>query len=106
MVFVQTVTEVVPLTIKTNKKEVKNMDRKLIEKIVKRTLEQAKEFLVDEGAVLWLEQPTLEYDNWGGDELTVTIGGEELTFEEEVIFDQTMDHLEDEAIIPRKEVTK
>ena len=81
------------------------MDRKLIEKIVKRTLEQAKEFLDNEGAVIWLEEPTLEYDSYCN-ELSVTIGGEELTFEEEVIFDQTMDHLEDEAIIPRQEVTK
>tara|TARA_R100000234_G_C4999657_1_gene179715 strand:+ start:965 stop:1210 length:246 start_codon:yes stop_codon:yes gene_type:complete len=79
------------------------MDRKLVEKIVKKTLEMAKDFLDNEGAVLWLEQPTLDYDNWGGDELTVTIAGEELTFEEDVIFDQTIDRLEDEEIIPRLE---
>jgi hypothetical protein len=79
------------------------MDRKLVEKIVKKTLEMAKDFLDNEGAVLWLEQPTLEYDNWGGDELTVTIGGEELRFEEDVIFDQAIDRLEDEEIIPRLE---
>ena len=79
------------------------MDRKLVEKIVKKTLEMAKDFLDNEGAVLWLEQPTLDYDNWGGDELTVTIGGEELSFEEDVIFDQTIDRLEDEEIIPRLE---
>ena len=84
-------------------KEVKNMDRKLIETIVKKTLEQAKEFLDNEGAVIWLEQPSLEYDNWGGDELTVTIGGEELSFEEDVIFDQAIDTLEDLEIIPRVE---
>jgi hypothetical protein len=79
------------------------MDRKLVEKIVKKTLEMAKDFLDNEGAVLWLEQPTLDYDNWGGDELTVTIGGEELSFEEDVIFDQAIDRLEDEEIIPRLE---
>jgi hypothetical protein len=79
------------------------MDRKLVEKIVKKTLEMARDFLDNEGAVLWLEQPTLEYDNWGGDELTVTIGGEELRFEEDVIFDQAIDRLEDEEIIPRLE---
>jgi hypothetical protein len=79
------------------------MDRKLVEKIVKKTLEMAKDFLDNEGAVLWLEQPTLDYDNWGGDELTVTIAGEELSFEEDVIFDQTIDRLEDEEIIPRLE---
>ena len=79
------------------------MDRKLVEKIVKKTLEMAKDFLDNEGAVLWLEQPTLDYDNWGGDELTVTIAGEELSFEEDVIFDQTIDRLEDEEIIPRVE---
>ena len=79
------------------------MDRKLIETIVKKTLEMAKDFLDNEGAVLWLEQPTLDYDNWGGDELTVTIAGEELTFEEDVIFDQTIDRLEDLEIIPRVE---
>tara|TARA_Y100000589_G_C27073047_1_gene596281 strand:+ start:223 stop:525 length:303 start_codon:yes stop_codon:yes gene_type:complete len=84
-------------------KEVKNMDRKLIETIVKKTLEQAKEFLDNEGAVIWLEHPSLEYDNWGGDELTVTIGGEELSFEEDVIFDQAIDTLEDLEIIPRVE---
>jgi len=79
------------------------MDRKLIETIVKKTLEQAKEYLDNEGAVIWLEQPSLEYDNWGGDELTVTIGGEELSFEEDVIFDQAIDTLEDLEIIPRVE---
>ena len=79
------------------------MDRKLVEKIVKKTLEMAKDFLDNEGAVLWLEQPTLDYDNWGGDELTATIAGEELSFEEDVIFDQTIDRLEDEEIIPRLE---
>ena len=79
------------------------MDRKLVEKIVKKTLEMAKDFLDNEGAVLWLEQPTLDYDNLGGDELTVTIAGEELSFEEDVIFDQTIDRLEDEEIIPRLE---
>ncbi len=79
------------------------MDRKLIETIVKKTLEQAKEFLDNEGAVIWLEHPSLEYDNWGGDELTVTIGGEELSFEEDVIFDQAIDTLEDLEIIPRVE---
>ena len=79
------------------------MDRKLVEQIVKKTLEMAKDFLDNEGAVLWLEQPTLDYDNWGGDELTVTIAGEELSFEEDVIFDQTIDRLEDEEIIPRLE---
>ena len=79
------------------------MDRKLVEKIVKKTLEMAKDFLDNEGAVLWLEHPTLDYDNWGGDELTVTIVGEELSFEEDVIFDQTIDRLEDEEIIARLE---
>jgi len=79
------------------------MDRKLIETIVKKTLEQAKDYLDNEGAVIWLEQPSLEYDNWGGDELTVTIGGEELSFEEDVIFDQAIDALEDLEIIPRVE---
>ena len=79
------------------------MDRKLIETIVKKTLEMAKDFLDNEGAVIWLEQPSLEYDNWGGDELTVTIGGEELSFEEDVIFDQAIDTLEDLEIIPRVE---
>ena len=79
------------------------MDRKLVEKIVKKTLEMAKDFLDNEGAVLWLEQPTLDYDNWGGDELTVTIAGEELSFEEDVIFDQAIDTLEDLEIIPRVE---
>ena len=79
------------------------MDRKLIETIVKKTLEQAKEYLDNEGAGIWLEQPSLEYDNWGGDELTVTIGGEELSFEEDVIFDQAIDTLEDLEIIPRVE---
>ena len=79
------------------------MDRKLIETIVKKTLEQAKEYLDNEGAVIWLEQPSLEYDNWGGDELSVTIGGEELSFEEDVIFDQAIDTLEDLEIIPRVE---
>ena len=78
------------------------MDRKLIETIVKKTLEMAKDFLDNEGAVIWLEEPTLETDNWGG-ELTVTIGGEELSFEEDVIFDQTIDRLEDLEIIPRVE---
>ena len=78
------------------------MDRKLIETIVKKTLEMAKDFLDNEGAVLWLEEPTLEYDSYCN-ELNVTIGGEELSFEEDVIFDQTIDRLEDLEIIPRVE---
>ena len=78
------------------------MDRKLVEKIVKKTLEMAKDFLDNEGAVIWLEEPTLEYDSYCN-ELNVTIGGEELSFEEDVIFDQTMDRLEDEKIVPPKE---
>ena len=78
------------------------MDRKLIETIVKKTLEMAKDFLDNEGAVLWLEEPTLEYDSYCN-ELNVTIGGEELSFEEDVIFDQTIDRLEDLKIIPRVE---
>jgi hypothetical protein len=78
------------------------MDRKLIETIVKKTLEMAKDFLDNEGAVLWLEEPTLEYDSYCN-ELNVTIGGEELSFEEDVIFDQAIDRLEDLEIIPRVE---
>jgi|TARA_R100000482_G_scaffold74667_1_gene28727 hypothetical protein len=78
------------------------MDRKLIETIVKKTLEMAKDFLDNEGAVIWLEEPTLEYDSYCN-ELNVTIGGEELSFEEDVIFDQTIDRLEDLEIIPRVE---
>jgi hypothetical protein len=78
------------------------MDRKLVEKIVKKTLEMAKDFLDNEGAVLWLEEPGLDYDSYCN-ELTVSITGEELSFEEEVIFDQTIDRLEDEEIIPRLE---
>ena len=79
------------------------MDRKLVESIVKKTLEQAREFLHYEDATIWLGYPEMETDTYSGEEITVSIKGEELEFDHEVIFDQTMDRLEDEKIVPPKE---
>ena len=78
------------------------MNRKEVESIVEKTLEQAREFILEEGAVIWLGYPEMETDTYGGDEITVSLKGEELEFEHEVIFDQTMDRLEDEKIVPPK----
>tara|TARA_R100001082_G_scaffold98121_2_gene66252 strand:+ start:2365 stop:2610 length:246 start_codon:yes stop_codon:yes gene_type:complete len=79
------------------------MNRKEVEDIVKKTLEQAREFLHDEDATIWLGYPEMETDTYGGEEITVSLKGEELEFEHEIIFDQTMDRLEDEKIVSPKE---